>query len=496
MTLPTGGVPARRARNRRPPDRARRTARGEDDRQRAARVRRHRRRRSDDDAALVARQCHDQSEPHSRSLAPAPASSFQLPLQTSDFKLQTFCCNRRPRATTPPLLETSLAGLTLHPPRQGPRRVRSRRPPADRRDRSHLRVRLRPRIGHSRQGQGPDAAVGVLVRSHGRPRAAPSARDGRRHVSRAAPQPRGAARGPIDARAQDRARARSSASRADISPAPAGRTISRPAASAASRCPPGLRESDRLPEPIFTPATKAESGHDENISEAEAAQLVGAPLDRPAEGPDARTLRARRRPRRIEGHHHRRHEVRVRLVGGGDPATDVVLIDEVLTPDSSRFWPSDEYEPGHGQPSFDKQFVRDYLEAIGWNKQPPVPSLPDDVVQRTRDKYLEAYRLLSRPRAAVARARPSRGARPADDRPRHPVRRRPAGVRADVHHPRAAATNYNVCKAAKMTGLHRNTLARKMTRTGSNGKHRSTAAQPRFNGVQEVRAPGPSMVSA
>ena len=83
------------------------------------------------------------------------------------------------------------------------------------------------------------------------------------------------------------------------------------------------------------------------------------------------------------------------LVGAGDPATDVVLIDEVLTPDSSRFWPSAEYEPGHGQPSFDKQFVRDYLEEIRWNKQPPVPSLPDDVVRRTREKYVEAYRLLS-----------------------------------------------------------------------------------------------------
>ena len=79
----------------------------------------------------------------------------------------------------------------------------------------------------------------------------------------------------------------------------------------------------------------------------------------------------------------------------GDPATDVVLIDEVLTPDSSRFWPQAQYAPGKGQPSFDKQFVRDYLEEIKWNKQPPVPSLPDDVVARTRDKYLEAYRRLT-----------------------------------------------------------------------------------------------------
>jgi phosphoribosylaminoimidazole-succinocarboxamide synthase len=83
------------------------------------------------------------------------------------------------------------------------------------------------------------------------------------------------------------------------------------------------------------------------------------------------------------------------LVRGGNPATDVVLIDEVLTPDSSRFWPAAQYEPGHGQPSFDKQFVRDYLEEIRWNKQPPVPALPDEVIRRTRDKYVEAFRLLS-----------------------------------------------------------------------------------------------------
>ena len=159
--------------------------------------------------------------------------------------------------------------------------------------------------------------------------------------------------------------------------------------------PAGLRESDRLPEPIFTPATKAESGHDINISEAEAARIVGAAAHRAAESPDARNLPARCRARRVEGHHHRRHEVRVRARRRRRPGDRVVLIDEVLTPDSSRFWPSAQYEPGHGQPSFDKQFVRDYLETIRWNKQPPVPSLPDDVVRQTREKYVEAYRLLS-----------------------------------------------------------------------------------------------------
>jgi phosphoribosylaminoimidazole-succinocarboxamide synthase len=180
--------------------------------------------------------------------------------------------------------------------------------------------------------------------------------------------------------------------------------------------PPGLRESDRLPEPIFTPATKAESGHDINISEAEAGRLVGAPLIARLK---ALTLEIYRR-----GTVHAESKgiiiADTKFEFGLAPASpsrqsaglsaaargaeaegatadgrDVVLIDEVLTPDSSRFWPRDRYAPGHGQPSFDKQFVRDYLEEIRWNKQPPVPSLPDDVVRRTRDKYVEAYRLLS-----------------------------------------------------------------------------------------------------
>ena len=159
--------------------------------------------------------------------------------------------------------------------------------------------------------------------------------------------------------------------------------------------PEGLRESDRLPEPIFTPATKADSGHDINISEAEAARLVGAPLIARLK---ALTLEIYRRGAvhaESKGIIVADTKFEFGLVGAGNPATDVVLIDEVLTPDSSRFWPRAQYEPGHGQPSFDKQFVRDYLEEIRWNKQPPVPSLPDEVVRRTRDKYVEAYRLLS-----------------------------------------------------------------------------------------------------
>jgi phosphoribosylaminoimidazole-succinocarboxamide synthase len=154
--------------------------------------------------------------------------------------------------------------------------------------------------------------------------------------------------------------------------------------------PPGLRESDRLPEPIFTPATKAESGHDINISEAEAADLVGREL---VQRLKTLTLEIYRR-----GAAHAESKgiiVADTKFEFGVARKEVVLIDEVLTPDSSRFWPHAQYEPGHGQPSFDKQFVRDYLEEIRWNKQPPVPSLPDEVIRRTRDKYVEAYRLLT-----------------------------------------------------------------------------------------------------
>jgi phosphoribosylaminoimidazole-succinocarboxamide synthase len=156
------------------------------------------------------------------------------------------------------------------------------------------------------------------------------------------------------------------------------------------KLPPGLRESDRLPEPIFTPATKAESGHDINISEAEAARLVGADLIAKLK---ALTLEIYRR-----GCEHAESKgiiIADTKFEFGLDENEIILIDEVLTPDSSRFWPASAYEPGHGQPSFDKQYVRDYLERIQWNKQPPVPSLPDDVVRQTREKYLDAFRLLS-----------------------------------------------------------------------------------------------------
>lgn len=154
--------------------------------------------------------------------------------------------------------------------------------------------------------------------------------------------------------------------------------------------PAGLVDSDRLPEPIFTPATKAESGHDENISEAEAANILGAEL---VSRLKALTLEIYARG--VE------HAATCGIIIAdtkfefGLDGKELVLIDEVLTPDSSRFWPKALYTPGRSQPSFDKQFVRDYLEEIKWNKQPPVPSLPGEVVAKTREKYLEAYRLLT-----------------------------------------------------------------------------------------------------
>ena len=159
--------------------------------------------------------------------------------------------------------------------------------------------------------------------------------------------------------------------------------------------PSGLTESDRLPEPIFTPATKADTGHDENISFEAAAEIVGAPLMRRLKDLTLEIYRRGCEHAESKGIIIADTKFEFGLIGDGDPQRDVVLIDEVLTPDSSRFWPRESYRAGHGVPSFDKQFVRDYLEDIRWNKQPPVPSLPDDVVQRTRAKYIEAFRLLS-----------------------------------------------------------------------------------------------------
>ena len=157
------------------------------------------------------------------------------------------------------------------------------------------------------------------------------------------------------------------------------------------RLPAGLRESDRLPAPLFTPATKADTGHDENISEAAAAAVVGEAL--------LARLKTLTLALYAAGVAHAEScgiiLADTKFEFGLTDAGDLLLIDEVMTPDSSRYWPKDQYAPGGAQPSFDKQFVRDYLESIKWNKQPPVPTLPDDVVRRTREKYLDAFTRLT-----------------------------------------------------------------------------------------------------
>lgn len=158
--------------------------------------------------------------------------------------------------------------------------------------------------------------------------------------------------------------------------------------------PAGLRESDALPEPIFTPATKAESGHDENITEEEAGALVGE--ETVARLRDLTLALYGRAARHAEQAGLILADTKFEFGWTGRPGESaLILIDEALTPDSSRYWPRASFAPGGPQPSFDKQYVRDYLEAIHWNKRPPVPALPADVVARTRDKYLEAFHLLT-----------------------------------------------------------------------------------------------------
>jgi phosphoribosylaminoimidazole-succinocarboxamide synthase len=155
--------------------------------------------------------------------------------------------------------------------------------------------------------------------------------------------------------------------------------------------PSGLRESDRLPEPIFTPATKAKTGHDENIAREQAAELVGADLL-------AEVERIVIDLYRFASDHAAERGILIadtKFELGLDAAGRIVLADEALTPDSSRFWPADEYEAGRGQPSYDKQYVRDYCESLGWDKTPPGPELPDAVVTGTRARYVEAFERLT-----------------------------------------------------------------------------------------------------
>jgi phosphoribosylaminoimidazole-succinocarboxamide synthase len=156
------------------------------------------------------------------------------------------------------------------------------------------------------------------------------------------------------------------------------------------KLPPGLTESAELPEPIFTPATKAETGHDENISFEQAADIVGSGIAEQARAASLRIYNTARDYARKRG-----IIIADTKFEFGVFNDELILIDEVLTPDSSRFWPADQYQPGKGQPSFDKQFVRDYLETLDWNKTPPAPALPPEVVARSEAKYLEAYERLT-----------------------------------------------------------------------------------------------------
>jgi phosphoribosylaminoimidazole-succinocarboxamide synthase len=154
--------------------------------------------------------------------------------------------------------------------------------------------------------------------------------------------------------------------------------------------PAGLTESAELPEPIFTPATKAETGHDENISFEEAVKIVGANVAAQARDLSLKLYKDARAYARQRGIIIADTKFEFGMFEG-----NLILIDEVLTPDSSRFWPADQYQAGRGQPSFDKQFVRDYLETLDWDKTPPGPVLPEDVVVKTTAKYLEAYERLT-----------------------------------------------------------------------------------------------------
>jgi len=154
--------------------------------------------------------------------------------------------------------------------------------------------------------------------------------------------------------------------------------------------PAGLKESDKLPEPIFTPATKAETGHDENISYERMVGILGAELSE-----KLRTLTLTIYKKAADYARQKGIIIADTKFEFGLTAAGITLADEVLTPDSSRFWPVDTYAPGKAQNSYDKQFVRDYLESIKWNKQPPTPSLPAEVAMKTSEKYIEAYRRLT-----------------------------------------------------------------------------------------------------
>lgn len=157
------------------------------------------------------------------------------------------------------------------------------------------------------------------------------------------------------------------------------------------KLPEGLVESAKLPEALFTPSTKAEEGHDENITEDQVREIIGAEKTALLRDTSLRLYREAEEYARQRGI----IIADTKFEFGLDKNGQLMLVDEVLTPDSSRFWPADEYQPGRSQPSFDKQFVRDYLETLDWDKKPPAPSIPNEIAAATTARYLEAYRLLT-----------------------------------------------------------------------------------------------------
>lgn len=157
------------------------------------------------------------------------------------------------------------------------------------------------------------------------------------------------------------------------------------------KLPAGLKQCDKLPEILFTPSTKAEEGHDINISIEEMNKIVGSEIGNKLKEASIAVYKKCADYALTKG----MILADTKFEFGIDQNGEMLLIDEVLTPDSSRFWPADQYEPGHSQPSFDKQYVREYLESINWNKEPPIPHLPAEVVKKTSEKYLEAYRRLT-----------------------------------------------------------------------------------------------------
>jgi phosphoribosylaminoimidazole-succinocarboxamide synthase len=156
------------------------------------------------------------------------------------------------------------------------------------------------------------------------------------------------------------------------------------------KLPPGLKESGRLPEPIFTPTTKAESGHDMELTQSQVEDMVGRDVARKIKEKSLQILAAA--SAEVESKGLILSDTKFEF---GFYEDDIILIDEVLTPDSSRFWPMDDYEPGRSQNSFDKQYVRDYLEEINWDKKPPAPVLPEEVVRKTTERYFEAYKRIT-----------------------------------------------------------------------------------------------------